>query len=110
MIVGENFLNIDRTPRGLYRVISADGVEQSGLFEYDEVHAICYVMCIKEDCLLNEFDDVNSILADVPEDYVVYLSFDDGYYHAKHMDYVQELHEISIGKVKELSKWVQQIC
>ncbi len=110
MIVGENFLNIDITPRGLYRVISADGVEKSGLFEYDEVHAICYSICVKEDCLLNEFTGYGSILENVPEDYMVWLDFSDGYYHARPTDYSPKWFEIAIGSVKEINTCLQQVC
>lgn len=107
MIVGQNYLNVDLATRGLYRVVSGDGIEYSGLHEYADIHAICYAVCIKEDTLYWEFDN---ILADVPDTYAVWLSFDDCCYHARPMDYVPDWYEIKVGTVKELNQWLHLIC
>jgi len=106
MIIGSNYLNIDLATHGLYRVVTGDGMEMSGLFPYAEIHMICFCICIKEDTLYREFDNV---LADVPDTYAIWLSFDDLCYHAKHMDYVQEMHELYIGTIEEIKKWLRVI-
>ena len=84
MIIGENWLRIEKLYDGMYRVVK---------LTRGDATAMCCAMCIP---LLSPF---------APEDGHVWLSFEDNMYRVMPHDYVPEQHELSIGPISKVMEY-----
>ena len=93
MIIGENWLRIEKLYDGMYRVVTKSGNELAAKLTRGDATAMCCAMCIP---LLSPF---------VPQEGHVWLSFEDNMYRVMPHDYVPEQHELSIGPISRVMEY-----
>jgi hypothetical protein len=105
MVISDNCLNIDETPRG-WRVVGGDGLEQSGIHSREEIHALCCALCICEKSYYVNPKQVLSMSGGTN----MWLDFQTGFYIVRDSGYVPEWYEIYIGTTEEVNQWLNLIC
>jgi hypothetical protein len=93
MIIGDNWLRIDRHYDNTYRVVNRSGKELAAKLTRKDANAMCCAMCVPS--LNEDYDDKQP----------VWLSFQDNLYKVTPPRYVPEWHEIKIGIVADVRKW-----
>ena len=93
MVIGENWLNIERLHDGKYRVITRAGTELAAKFSRETAHIVCCALCVHEldPGLRNESP--------------VWFSIIEGKYKVTRPGYTPEWHEIRIGTVADVRSW-----
>lgn len=97
MIIGNNWLNIDRLHDGTYRVVTKLGTELAAKLTREDADAACCALCI-------HYPDPG-----YRDESPVWMSLLDSHYKATRPSYTPEWHEIRIGTIADIRKWYKRL-
>lgn len=93
MILGNNWLNIERLWDGKYRVVTRAGTELAAKLSREDANAACCALCIHE------------VSPGYRDESLVWLSIMEGKYRVTRPAYVPSWDEIKIGTIADIRRW-----